>query len=446
MLRWHPDIVQTGQMTRLSGMTQRGLLILSALVCLIVGCGEDQRPATIEGTVYVVPYGSVHRDEIERAAQALSLETGRPTQIMPRQPLPQINRAESGQYAANAILDDLLRLAPVDAFRAVGVASVDLHAPGYRYVIGYARHGERALIYSTARMPEAISEITRRRWIRRIMAHELGHTYGAEHCSAHCLMRATRTVEDVEYLPDGYCPAHASLIDHGRRQNPGDPAFLALMAREQVRVGRWAEATAAYKAALLAEPEQTRLYVELGVALMAQGKLGSAVRAFEVATQLEPEAPQAYYGLAVIFAAGHAPWRAPAYIEAAVRRDPNPRRAHRAAGVLYTDLLHDEAAAARHFERYVQQGGRDAEIIARFVYLVSPTVVMIEQPETIMAQWQPGRGVVVAAMSLAEEALSSEPDPAHDLHGHATGAPDEMSRFATLLSAALASAQSLGSL
>ncbi|MFN3197541.1 MAG: tetratricopeptide repeat protein [Bradymonadia bacterium] len=436
------------------------IVVTYCVVMAALGCSEPEAPKLVEGTVYVVPIGHVPRAEVERAAKALTMETGRPARILNRQPLPHSTRSEVGQYPVWPLLDQLLDTAPVDTFRILGVTDVDLSAPGYRYVIGYARHSERALVYSTARVPQEISETTRRRWIQRIVAHELGHTYGADHCSKHCIMRTTRTVHDIEYLPNAYCPEHQLVVDAGRKLNPGDPTALAQMAREYVRLGRWSEATKTYKSSLLAEPEQPRLYVELGISLMAQGRLKNAVRAFEAATRMEPEAPQAYYALAVLFAAGYAPWRAPAYLEAAVRRDLNPKRAHRAAGILYTDLLHDEEAATRHFEHYIQKGGRDADVIARLVYMVSPTVITIEQPETIVAQWEPGRGLKVAALDLDEgapvddvEHTPSEESACHHDHGASThgaglavGVPDTMPEFGVQLSAALEAARAGGHL
>lgn len=431
----------------------RQLWVALGVILLTLGCDLRAEREYVEGTVYIVPLGGVHRVEAERAAWALARETGRRTQILERRPLPRAARNAEGRYDAGDLLDHLLFDAPVDAFRVVGITEADLAAPRYRYVIGYARHGERALIYSTARFPTDTTEATRRRWIQRILAHELGHTYGADHCDRHCLMKTTRTVNDVEHLPDGYCEVHGPLVEAGRKVNPGDPPALALMARERIRLGRWQEATEAYKSALLAKPEQPRLYVELGISLMAEGRLENANRAFEVATRLAPESPQAYYALSVLFAAGYAPWRASAYLEAAVRRDADKARAHRAAGILYQELLGDVDAASRHFERYVHIGGRDPEIVARFVYLVRPAVVTVEQPETIVAQWQPGKGLVVAALNFAEDILVPEQHlpmaPSEDPHARAAGAPEhdhEMLDFGTALSAALESARAQGRL
>ena len=83
-----------------------------------------------------------------------------------------------------------------------------------------------------------------------------------------------------------------------------------------------------------------------------------------------------------------------------MRRDGDPARAHRAAGILYQDLLDDERRAAHHFQAHVSQGGRSTEVISRLVKLLAPTTLIIEQAETIVATYRPDEGLILALLVL----------------------------------------------
>jgi predicted Zn-dependent protease len=374
------------------------LLALVAGSGLVAGCGGQAEvvPERDPGQNYVVPLGDGLDYEARRAAWALTEATGRPTRILPRASLPRIARLEDGRYAAATLLDMLLLQAPDDTFRIAGVTEAHLFAPEYRYVVGYARRGERALLYSTAELPADATEAAHRRRVRRIVRHELGHTYGAGHCHETCVMHSAHEAVDLDVLPDTYCDAHAALAARWRTVGPQDAESLAAAASEAMRMRRWSHATHRFGRAIDARPADPRLRTGLAIALMADGRLDAAKTALDTAEQIAPASPQPLYAKAVLYAAGYAPRRAPAYLEAAVARDGRPARAHRAAGILYQDVLGDPARAVRHFEAHLQAGGRDPGVIARLVYLSAPTNITFQDPETVIARWRPDRGLTIA--------------------------------------------------
>ncbi len=294
-------------------------MLRALLVLLLFGCAP---PAP--GVVYVVPIGAPSPAELARAAWAAGRETGREVRVLPARPAPP--PGADGRVSAGALLDGLVLGAPADAFRVVGVTDRPLGAPEEGEVIGYARLGERALVYSTDALSPGGDEAERRARTRRLVAHELGHTHGAGHCRAGCLMASAGTVRDLDHLADDLCPAHRARALAALQAVPGDPDWQAGVARERLRLGRFEDAVAHLREAVSARPGDDRLRTTLGVALMARGDLSAADAVLATA----PDAPGARQARAALAAAAGDPARAVALLDAAV----DPRRG-RAAGVAY---------------------------------------------------------------------------------------------------------------
>lgn len=377
----------------------------------LAACEEAPAPAAIvAGTAYIIPYGDVPAEELRRAEWALADLTGRPVVLLPARPLPakalsadcRDARVETPcaepRYDAAALLDATLRGLPDDTFRALGVTIAPLDTPGHESLIGFARSHERGMVYSARAPGVYLTEAAHRRRVRHVVAHELGHTYGASHCQRDCVMRDVLTAADVDLLTEHPCRVHGPDFERGRALSIADAGFKAAVGAEQMRIGAWAPAVAALQRAVVLDPKDARHRTALGVALMGQGRLLAADDVLRDAAMQAPGAPQPYYARAVLYAAGFDPYRASAHLEAGVARDGDPVRAHRAAGILYQDVLDHPKAAIRHFEAHIQYGGRDPEVIARLVYLLSPTTLTFHTPEVIIARWEPGRGLMVAAV------------------------------------------------
>lgn len=373
--------------------------LIAASLLLLAGCADPAPPTPqSEGITYLVALGAVPTAEVERARWALEGATRRLVIVLPARHLPAGAGLDGAPIDAGLLLDELLREPPPDAFRIAAVTTAPLRAPRIDQVIGYARIGERALVYSTHLLPRYSTEAARRGRVRRIIDHELGHTYGAEHCDAVCVMRDAEEGTHLDRLPDHYCPTHRALAQAQIKQGPSHPQALIRLGGERMRLGQWREAIAAYRRALKHEPADYKARTAMGVAQMARGELTTAEETFIAASQHNPKAPQPYYARAVLYAAGLAPTRAAAFLEAAVHRDRDPVRAHRAAGILYQDVLEDDRRAVRHFQAHINQGGRDPDVIARLVYLMQPATLTFNEPETIIARWDPITGLEVASL------------------------------------------------
>ncbi|MBU0551675.1 hypothetical protein KKF91_00190 [Myxococcota bacterium] len=343
----------------------------------------------------------------------MALGTRRRAQILTRRALPLEARAADGRYNAEALLDAALLEAPPDTFRLLVVTDAPLNTPAHERLVGYARGEERGLIFSTQGLPRVGTEAAHRRRTRRVVLHELGHTFGIGHCPGDCVMRDS-PAQALDLLADGYCPLHRPIAEAGLAERLGDVRFLSRLALERMRLARWGEAVAAFRAALKVAPGGPRLWTGLGISLMADGQLLAADEAFEMAHQIAPQAPQPFYARAILYGAGFDPQRAEAFIEAAVDRDGRALRAHRAAGIFYQDVLGNKPEAIRHYQRHVELGGRDERVIGRLVYLLSPSTLVFTRPELIIARWDSAEGLILARAHAPEPATPSE-NPAEDL-------------------------------
>lgn len=120
------------------------------------------------------------------------------------------------QFQAQPILDQLATGAHTK--RVLGVTDLDLFAPGLNFVFGQAQSGGPAAIMSLARLhPEFWGEptnpaILQRRAIKEAI-HELGHTYGLQHCPiSTCVMHFSNTLGETDMKSDQFCQVHEEQV------------------------------------------------------------------------------------------------------------------------------------------------------------------------------------------------------------------------------------------
>jgi len=162
--------------------------------------------------ITLVPIGEVEDTVVKSLAPPLTEILGQETEVAGTLLLPREgwNRTRR-QYLASA----LLALVPVPARgnRALGIADVDLYAPGLNFVFGLADiEGRRALISLARLRPESYGSppddtLFLERAVKEAV-HELGHTYGPGHCrNPRCVMFFSNTLHDTDFKGPGFCVA-----------------------------------------------------------------------------------------------------------------------------------------------------------------------------------------------------------------------------------------------
>jgi archaemetzincin len=120
---------------------------------------------------------------------------------------------ERGQYHSTQILEHLACRDRRDAFRLLGVTSVDLFTPILAYVFGEAMLPGRAALVSTFRLAAAPTErdpVSKRSvFVDRVLkegVHELGHTFGLTHChDPACAMSASLDTTHIDAKSTRIC-------------------------------------------------------------------------------------------------------------------------------------------------------------------------------------------------------------------------------------------------
>jgi predicted TPR repeat methyltransferase len=112
------------------------------------------------------------------------------------------------------------------------------------------------------------------------------------------------------------------------------------------------EALAVYAAGLERRPHDPEFLNNIGVALMAQGRIAEAAGVLAAAIEHNPDFADAQYNTGVVFERAGRTEEAIAAFEATLRLRPEHPQAHQALGALYTVLgrLEDGARVYRHWQ------------------------------------------------------------------------------------------------
>jgi archaemetzincin len=162
--------------------------------------------------IIVVPIGDVKEAQLEVLKLPLEGIFGQEVQIGSSIAIPDRSfYPERNQYLASSILSVLYL--PKSESRLIGVADVDLFAPGLNFVFGQADvSGKRALI-SLHRLRQELyglpenENLCNNRALKEAV-HELGHTYGLGHCpNSKCVMHFSNSLADTDLKGWNFCSA-----------------------------------------------------------------------------------------------------------------------------------------------------------------------------------------------------------------------------------------------
>jgi len=128
---------------------------------------------------------------------------------------------EKKQWSAEKILKALREenSARIHADKVLGVTDVDIHVKRTNYVFGLSEIGGSTSLISVHRYhPELYgkhkSGLYENRTIREAI-HELGHSFGLQHCENKCVMHFSNSIEEVDKKPSAFCKEctkHLALI------------------------------------------------------------------------------------------------------------------------------------------------------------------------------------------------------------------------------------------
>ena len=163
--------------------------------------------------VLLVPVGEVDQSLVDWLEVHLADVIDSVVESAPEITLPERGYNERReQYLGDSILEALRRLSYPDAGRLLGLVNADLYARGLNFIFGQASvHGRTACValprlrQSFYGLPED-EELFHQRVLKECV-HELGHTWGLEHCpNPKCVMYFSNTLADTDQKSVHYCP------------------------------------------------------------------------------------------------------------------------------------------------------------------------------------------------------------------------------------------------
>lgn len=173
--------------------------------------------------IAVVPVGDVPREALSEVGPTLAASLDAKIVLAPGIALSSSTyNAHRRQYHSTQVLETLARTKQRDWERMLGVVDVDLYVPDLNFVFGEADMQRGVAVFSLARLrPSGSGEIAKALFLRRAATeaiHELGHTYGLQHCAdPHCVMWFSNTLAETDRKGLAFCAGHASQLAMARQ-------------------------------------------------------------------------------------------------------------------------------------------------------------------------------------------------------------------------------------
>ncbi|MCX9009930.1 MAG: archaemetzincin family Zn-dependent metalloprotease [Candidatus Methanoperedens sp.] len=171
--------------------------------------------------IYLQPVGGTGEGILHYLCDRLGRIYTYPCRIAPSDRVPEDTYEPGrGQYNAAGIVEEIARGMPPDAEKILGVADVDMYAPGTNFVFGVAI-GNASVISLVRLRPEYYGErgnepLFKERALKEAV-HELGHTFGRGHCpDVKCVMHFSNFLEDTDIKSADFCRVCLDkLVDRG---------------------------------------------------------------------------------------------------------------------------------------------------------------------------------------------------------------------------------------
>lgn len=162
--------------------------------------------------ILLISHGNFEKDFLEKLINEIVHEYRFPVYIEEsRLDLSEFYDSLRRQYDGNKLLQEIESKLSPQHIKKVGLFRVDLFIPIFTYIFGQAALNGNTGIASLYRLRneqygmKKDQELLLNRF-RKVIIHELGHTFGLIHCyKPGCVMRSSTYVEDIDQKSHNLC-------------------------------------------------------------------------------------------------------------------------------------------------------------------------------------------------------------------------------------------------
>lgn len=194
---------------------------------VILGCstnefqykGEKQEVKSKQGEIYILGINKVDSTLLEKLRTNLEKIFGQKIRVsLISWDLEFAYNPERKQYYSSAILEKLRNTESEAGERILGLVDIDLYVPDLNFVFGEADVVEKIAVISTKRLRQEYYGLPKdeKLLLDRTLkesVHELGHTYGLEHCpDKNCVMYFSNSLQDTDFKSSSFCESCKSKL------------------------------------------------------------------------------------------------------------------------------------------------------------------------------------------------------------------------------------------
>jgi archaemetzincin len=158
------------------------------------------------------PIGDIDINTLEELKQRLNQAFGCSTDVISEAySLKQAYDSKRKQYLASELLARLKKSGVSKDEKVLGIADIDLYAPGLNFVFGQADVGSGVAIISLYRLRQEYYSLPSDEALfldraTKEAVHEVGHTFGLGHCpNTKCVMHFSNSLADTDWKQAAFC-------------------------------------------------------------------------------------------------------------------------------------------------------------------------------------------------------------------------------------------------